>query len=134
VNNLMDDLNNYKVPRVATCNALTVQKELRPIDLELLTLLDVTLKKGNSINGWMKITTDVPEHTDGCGICFLFMAKGIGKLTTINKQVILDDECCITFDDRKSHSFEVLSKSCTFFICNVQKRIKTNYINFLGNY
>lgn len=78
---------------------------------------------------WLRITEDVPEHTDYNGKCFLYCAKGTGTLTVRYSENggrpytrHISPGKSVVFDDTKPHSFVLTSDEVVCLVCDVAKR------------
>lgn len=75
-------------------------------------------KKG--LSGWLKIKESVTKHVDSYGKCFVYCRTGGGILWLENKPIHLTEGFYTIFDDRKEHSFDLLTRMCTLFVANVK--------------
>ena len=144
-----------KAPRdLKINNFLSMDGKLRGIDMKFLDVVGATpiiYDSENYLNlnkppyGWCKISSAVEEHQDGFGRCLLFLGAGAGTLfyetpcgygNTYMKPHPMVEGSLLTFDDRVLHAFELSTKTCSFMIVGVKKKIPLKieeYPFFIGN-
>ena len=75
---------------------------------------------------WIHLKWGVPPHTDGGGLCMIYLHRGGGHLCVQDKgrlcDVYLNKNSVVLFNDRQKHLW-IPDSPCTMLVVNVREAV-----------